>query len=486
MFRIKAQQMPSLTETLLLVFTFLVIMSSSIILFDAPPHIPIVITILLLIIYGLLKKIPYKELEYGITEGAKAGMGAVILFFFIGILIAAWMLGGTIPTLIYAGFNLVTPSFYFAIVFIVSSIVGICVGSSLTTVGTVGLAFIGISGAIDVSLAITAGAIVSGAFFGDKMSPLSDTTNMASSILNVDLFDHIKNMGWTTIPAFVISFILFGILSPKITATDFGKMEVFQQGLLETGLVQWYNGVIPIVVLLIFSIIKAPALLALAAGSVSAIGLSFINEVRPPGELFGIIFGGFVSNTGVEEIDSLLTRGGMDSMFFTIGLVLLALSMGGLLFTLGIIPRLLASVENLLKKVSSVIVSSALTAVGINVLVGEQYLSILLTTETFQSQYKKVGLGNLNLSRVAEDAGTVVNPLVPWSVCGVFIAGVLGVSVVEYLPFTFFCLLCPLLTMFFGITGKTLTYLETDNEDLVSLGNVKKVEENKSVRSVNI
>jgi|SRR5690625_2307075 len=210
---------------------------------------------------------------------------------------------------------------------------------------------------------------------------------------------------------------------------------------------------------------KAPALLALAAGSVSAIEVSFINGLTPISELFETLFGGFVSNTGIEEIDELLTRGGIESMLFTIGLVLLALSMGGLLFTLGIVPRLLASIEFLLKKVSSVIIASALTAIGINILIGEQYLSILLTGESFQSQYQKVGLANKNLARVSEDAGTVVNPLVPWSVCGVFIASVLGVPTVAYLPFAFFCLLCPLLTILFGITGKTLTYTKMRKEN---------------------
>src|SRR5699024_10433998 len=158
--------------------------------------------------------------------------------------------------------------FYLAIIFVVCAIVGVGVGSSLTTVGTVGLAFIGISEAVDVSLAMTAGAIVSGAFFGDKMSPLSDTTNMASSIVKVDLFDHIKNMIWTTGPAFMISLILFAILSPSIETANFGKMEFFQQGLLDTGLIHWYSAVIPLLVLFIFSLKKAPALLALAAGSV--------------------------------------------------------------------------------------------------------------------------------------------------------------------------------------------------------------------------
>src|SRR5690625_818363 len=297
MFRIKAVQTPKLGEAILVTLAVIAIISSSIIFLETVPHIPIVISMLFLVIYGLIKGVPYKDLENGITEGAKAGMAATFLFFFIGILIASWMLGGTIPTLIYVGFELVTPKFFLAIVFIVTSIIGISVGSSLTTVGTIGVAFIGISSAIDVSLAMTAGAIVSGAFFGDKMSPLSDTTNMASSILQVDLFDHIKNMGWTTIPAFIISLILFAFLSPDISAANFGDMEAFKQGLLDTGLVSWYGGVIPIVVLLIFSLKKAPALLALAAGSISAIMVSLFHGPKPLGEIMGILFGGFSSNT---------------------------------------------------------------------------------------------------------------------------------------------------------------------------------------------
>src|SRR5699024_10244465 len=357
---------------------------------------------------------------------------AVFLFFMIGILIASWMLAGTIPTLIYGGFELVTPKYFLAIIFVVTAIIGMSVGSSLTTVGTVGLAFIGISTALGVSLPMTAGAIVSGAFFGDKMSPLSDTTNMASSILDVDLFDHIKNMAWTTVPAFLISFVLFALLSPSISVTDFTKMDEFQNSLYDTGLINWYAALIPIIVLLFLSIKKVPAFLALTAGSFTAIIISLFTNPQPFGKILKILFGGYVSETGNEEIDTLLTRGGMESMLFTIGIVLLALSLGGLLFSLGIVPRLLNSIENMLKTVKSVIISSALTAIGINVLIGEQYLSILLTGEAYGSQYKKVGLDNINLARVSEDAGTVVNPLVPWSVCGVFITSVLDVSTLSY------------------------------------------------------
>lgn len=462
MIQIKAIISPTFTEAIALIAAIITTISISIIKFESVPHLPILFSILLLICYGLLKKVPYRKLEGGLVEGAGAGMSAVFLFFFIGILISSWMMSGTIPTLIYTGFNLVSPSFFFAIVFVVTSIVGLAIGSSLTTVATVGVAFIGMATVLDLSMAITAGAIVSGAFFGDKMSPLSDTTNLASSIVGVDLFEHIRNMGWTTFPAFVISLVIFGILSPSTTLIEVDKITFFQEGLLETGMIHWYT-VIPLIVLVIFTLMKVPALLTLAVSAASAVAISFFHQSYSAAQVFKILFSGFVSKTGIEDIDLLLTRGGMESMMFTVGLVLLALSMGGLLFTLGIVQTLLSKIESLLKKASSVIAASALTAIGINVLIGEQYLSILLTGQAFQSQYKKVGLTGKNLSRVMEDAGTVVNPLVPWSVCGIFITGVLGVSTIEYLPFAFFCLLSPILTVLFGYTGKTLTYLKSPN-----------------------
>ena len=220
MFKIKAVISPTLNEAVTLVVAIIIMISTSIIKFGSVPHLPILFSILLLICYGLVKKVSYRRLESGLVEGAGAGMSAVFLFFFIGMLVSSWIMAGTIPTLIYAGFNLITPSFFFAIVFVVTAVVGISIGSSLTTVATVGVAFIGMATVLDLSLAITAGAIVSGAFFGDKMSPLSDTTNLASSIVGVDLFEHIRNMGWTTIPAFVLSLIF---LRYFVTERDIGR-----------------------------------------------------------------------------------------------------------------------------------------------------------------------------------------------------------------------------------------------------------------------
>jgi len=457
MFRISSTITPPFREALFLILLIISLMTVCIIEFDAVPHLPILFAILLLILYGFLKKVPFESLEDGLIEGSKTGLGAIFIFFFIGILISSWMIGGTIPTLIYIGFQLISPHFFFAIVFLVTCVIGLAIGSSLTTVATVGVAFVGIASAMDISLAITAGAVVSGAFFGDKMSPLSDTTNLASAIVRVDLFEHIRNMGWTTIPAFFIAIIGYAILSPNKEIQQLEQINTLKEGLLQTGMIHWYS-LLPLVLLIVLSAKKVPAMLALALTSASAIAIAYFHQFFTAGEVLQILFNGYTSQTGLEAIDSLLSRGGMTSMMFTISLVLLALSMGGLLFTLGIVQSLLRKIESLLTSVGKVISAAAFTAIGVNVLIGEQYLSILLTGETFQAHFQKVGLANKNLARVMEDAGTVVNPLVPWSVCGIFITDVLSVSTIDYLPFAFFCLLCPLLTILFGLTGKTLTY----------------------------
>ncbi|WP_107840427.1 Na+/H+ antiporter NhaC [Metasolibacillus meyeri] len=456
MFRTEAKTIPVFWEAIIIVLAIVGIMSASIIKFDAPPHMPILIIITLLIIYGLLKKVSFQHLQQGMVNGAQSGIAAVFIFFFIGILISSWIISGTIPTLIYYGFSIVTPNFFFAIVFIITCIIGITIGSSLTTVATVGVAFIGMASAMDLSLALTAGAIVSGAFFGDKMSPLSDTTNLASSIVGIDLFEHIKNMAWTTVPAFIISIIAYAALSPKHATASLTNIEAFQATLLSTNLVHWY-ALLPLVLLVILSIKKVPALLTLAIGSIFGIALGFLHDTLSITAILDSLFNGYVSNTTNEDVNALLNRGGIASMFFTITLVLLALSMGGLLFTLGIIQSIFAKIESSLTTARSVITGTAISAISVNTLIGEQYLAILLTGETFREQYKKVGLAPKNLARAIEDSGTVVNPLVPWSVCGIFITNILGVSTIDYFPFAFFCLLGPILTVLFAWSGKTLS-----------------------------
>lgn len=448
MFPINPKHQPALIESILIFVITVGLISYFIIGLETVPHIPILLSIFLLLAYGLFNRISFSDLQTGMVEGAKSGMSAVFLFFLIGILISSWMISGTIPVLINSGFSFIGGHWFYAIVFAVTAIIGVSMGSSLTTTATIGVAFIGMGEAMDVSLAITAGAIVSGAFFGDKMSPLSDTTNLASTIVNVDLFDHIKHISLTTIPAFIISFILFVILSPGQTVS-LEQTSSYKLALAETGLIHWVSW-IPLIILVICTFIRLPAFLAIGISSLSATVVATLVNGFSIQTIGNIWFGGYTATTSFEPVNELLTKGGIESMLFTISLVILALGFGGLLFVTGVIPSILLTIKDKLIKVRSIIISTALTAIGINVFIGEQYLSIMLTGETYKPIYEKAGLSNKALSRTLEDAGTVINPLVPWSVCGVFIADVLNVPVLTYLPFAFFCLLSPIITIIFG------------------------------------
>ncbi len=420
------------------------------------PHIAIMTGIALLLTYGAVKKVGFSELEQAMVDGIKPGLGAVMIFFFIGMLISSWMASGTIPTFIYLSVELVTGKFYYAIVFVVTAIIGLCIGSSLTTAATIGVGFIGASIALDISPAITAGAIISGAFFGDKMSPLSDTTTLAASVADTDLFEHIKDMAWTTVPAFIISFFVYLMISPKTTNESIQKIDAIKGTLLDQNLVHWYS-IIPFIILAVLALKKVSVIATLFAGTISALIISFwVNNSLGFKGILELLYSGYKSNSGITEVDSMLSRGGIESMMFSISIILLALSMGGLLFKLGIVPALISVVQRILNRVSLLVCSAAGMAVAVNFIIGEQYLSILLPGNAFKENFKKAGLKPKHLSRVLEDAGTVVNPLVPWGVCGVFLSTVLGVSVTEYALFAFFCLLSPLITLFYGFTGISL------------------------------
>ncbi|WP_264736981.1 Na+/H+ antiporter NhaC [Cytobacillus firmus] len=447
-------------EALIVTLIILGGISYSIIFAGAVPHIPVVFAIMGLIAYGLIKKVSITQLEKGLIEGAQSGLGAIFIFFLIGMLISSWMASGTIPTFIYMALEAVNGKFFYAIVFVVASVIGMSIGSSLTTAATLGVAFMGVSSALGLSDAITAGAVISGAFFGDKMSPLSDTTNLASSTVKVDLFEHIKTMAWTTIPSFIISLAIFAVLSPGEAASDFSKIAQLKKTLLDEGLVHWYS-LIPFAILTIMAIKRVSAIITLSAGILSALILAILVQNSFGFEkVMSLLYKGYASKSGSEEVDALLSRGGMESMMFSISLVLLALSMGGLFLKLGILPALLEGIKGVLNRVSALVAAAAGTAIGINFLLGEQYLSILLTGNAFGEPFEKAGLHPKNLSRILEDAGTVVNPLVPWSVCGVFLTGVLGVETAAYLPFAFFCILSPVITLIYGFTGLKIEKIE--------------------------
>ncbi|MGE7876816.1 Na+/H+ antiporter NhaC [Peribacillus muralis] len=448
----------SLLEAICVLAMLFLIIAIGIIRYELVPHIPIIAAILFLFVYGKIKKLPFSIMEGAIVKGAVSGMGAIYIFFFIGMLISIWMASGTIPTIMYYGFDWISGKYFYAVTFLVCSLIGLCIGSSLTTSATVGVAFIGMAAALDLSLAITAGAIISGAFLGDKMSPLSDSTNLASGTVGVPLFEHINNMQWTTIPGFIISLIIFYFLSPNVKVARVEEIEAMTKALeMETNISLW--SLLPFVIILVMALKKMSAIPTLSAGIVSAAVIAFIQTPSlTVVKLADILYGGFVLKSGVEQLDTILSRGGIESMMFSVSMVLLALAMGGLLFELGVIPSILHAVQDSLTSIAKVISATVFAGIGVNFLVGEQYLSVILPGKAFQQKYEDLGLQPKTLGRVLEDAGTVVNPLVPWGVCGVFLTKVLGVPTMEYAPFAFFCLLCPVLSLIAGFTKIGIHY----------------------------
>lgn len=440
---------PTLLEAGLIALFTLISLSSLIIGTAWVPHIGIVFVMVCLLVYGRLRGIPYSTMQKAMGNSLMSSIGAVYLFFFIGLLVTALIVSGAMPSLIYYGTELMSPKWFYVSVFLITSIIGISLGSSLTTVATLGVAFMGIGEAFGASVVITAGAIVSGAFLGDKMSPLSDTTSISASIVGIDLFEHIRNMMRTTVPAFILCCIAYAGLSlmGDSSTADLSKIEAFRVSLEQTHLIHLYS-LIPFVVLIGLAIFRVPAVLAIIYTSITSMLIAHFAGLSDFSHYGTFFFSGFKpDSTWAPEVIRMLSRGGLESMFFTLTIVLLAVSMGGLLFALGVIPRLLTALSHWLSNGRRATVAVAFTSVLVNVLIGEQYLSILLSGETYKPIYDKLNLARKHLSRTLEDAGTVINPLVPWSVCGVFIAQQLGVSVLSYLPFAFFCYFSVIITL---------------------------------------
>lgn len=457
MFNLVQHRKPSKKEAVIsILIVFFILGFPMIAIRDMVPHIPILLALICLIVYGRARGISFDKMQDSMAESVHTSMGAIYLFFFIGILVTALMISGAIPSLIYFGLNIISSKTFYLSSFLATAIIGIAIGSSLTTVATLGVALMSISNAFGLNPAITAGAIVSGAFFGDKMSPLSDTTGIAASIVGIDLFDHIKNMMYTTIPAFIVSAIAFILMSLGQDAASLDGIESFRSSILATGLVHPYS-LLAFGVLILLSIKRIPAVLTLIYTSLASLLISKLHSSYSMGQLAKFFFDGFSMDGLSQDIGSLVSRGGISSMFFTMTIVILALSLGGLLFGLGIIPSILNSLNQVLDSPSRVSICVVATALGVNLIVGEQYLSILLAGRTFKPIYDQLGLHPKNLSRTLEDSGTVINPLVPWGVCGAFSTSMLGVATLAYLPFAIFCYTSLILTVIVGLTGLTMT-----------------------------
>ncbi|HEX2140383.1 MAG TPA: Na+/H+ antiporter NhaC, partial [Woeseiaceae bacterium] len=388
----------------------------------------------------------------------------------------AWLISGTVPSLIYYGLDLLNAQYFFAATCLICAITSVVTGSSWTTAGTLGVALIGVAMGLGLSPAIAAGAVISGAYFGDKMSPLSDTTNLAPAVAGSELFEHIRHMAWTTGPSFIIAMVLFLAVGFGVDASsDVGSIEVLQATLDNSFNITLWT-LIPLLLVLWLAVRKAPPLPTILAGALlGAVLAAFLQpgvvlafadspDVAVPLALakgaWLALANGYVSATGVAEVDELLSRGGMSSMLTTIWLILAALSFGAVMEHAGLLLRLIRSTLKAAKSTGSLVATTIVSCIGMNIVAADQYISIVLPGKMYKAEFQRRGLEAKNLSRVLEDSGTLTSALVPWNTCGAYMAATLGVATVAYLPFAFFNLVNPLISLFYGFTGFTITRLE--------------------------
>lgn len=428
----------------------------------------------------------WKDIQDGIVQSISSAMGAMLILLLIGSLSGTWLISGIVPTMIYYGLEILNPSFFPIAACIICAMTSIATGSSWTTSATIGIALIGVGKALGVPEGMAAGAIISGAYFGDKMSPLSDTTNLAPAVTGTDLFTHIRYMTYTTVPSITIAlaiflFLGFGIddamLSPDIVE--------MQQAIAGRFNVSGWLFLVPIAVV-VMVIKRVPALPAIFVGALLGAVFAMIFQpeiVETVGKSAGLtgsytvlaslmiaFFGNVAIVTEHELANDLLSSGGMKGMLKTVWLILSAMIFGGVMEVSGMLQRIADAIMSIVRSTASLIASTVATCCFINVTAPDQYLSIAIPGRMYARIYKDRGLAPQNLSRTLEDSATVTSVLVPWNTCGAFHAGVLGVATLTYLPYCFFNILSPFMTMIFAYFAIRIAWLKVRGEKGAALG----------------
>lgn len=419
-------------------------------------------------IMGLKSGTSWKSILKGVSNSIASTTPAIIILLLIGSLAGTWLISGIVPTMIYYGLQILNPKIFLVAAAIICAIVSLASGSSWSTIATVGIALLGIGNALDISNGLTAGAIISGAYFGDKMSPLSDTTNLAPAMAGTDLFTHIRYMMYTTIPSFVISLLIFLFIGLSMDNTQNSDDITNLLMAIESSFnISPWLFLVPVIVLLLI-MKKVPALPALFAGTLLGGIFAIIFQPHLIIELSGIdsnfFQASYVSiinamgsetniNTSNEMINDLLSSGGMYGMLNTIWLIICAMCFGGVMEASGALKKISQSIIQYAESTGSVIATTACTCLFFNVTASDQYLSIVVPGRMYADTFKDKGLAPENLSRTLEDSGTVTSVLVPWNTCGATQSAVLGVATMTYLPFCFFNIISPLMTILYGYLG---------------------------------
>jgi NhaC family Na+:H+ antiporter len=456
---------PYLWEALISILGLIFFISLAILRYETDAQVPILLGVFVSAVVGLRAGFSWKEIETGMLNGITNSLQAIVILLIIGILIGVWILSGVVPTLLYYGLKILHPKIFLPATLIICSITSLATGSSWGTSGTIGIALIGIGEGLGFPLPVVAGAVLSGAYFGDKMSPLSDTTNMAPAMVGTDLYTHIKHMTYTTGVSYGLTLVIQIVLGFFYGG---GQAELESINQILTGIDAQFSVnlllLIPPVLVMALAFRKIPAVPGIVIGIIAAGILGVIFQANTFGSLLSAAYGGYASSSGIEMVDNLLTKGGLESMMYTISLVICAMMFGGIMEKTNQLRVVVTVILKKAQSTGSLITATILTAIGSNLILCDQYMSIVMTGKMYAQSYKDKGLHPKNLSRAIEDSATVTANLVPWNSGGAFQAATLGVPTIAYLPWNFFCWITPIVSMLYGWFNITIDPLEEEAE----------------------
>lgn len=459
---------PSLFVSVLPVLALVIALYFSIRVFDISPHIPLVGAAAVAAGLALWQGVGWQRLEKGIVQGISVAVPSILILMAIGMLIGTWTASGVVPYLIKLGLELLSPAYFLPACCVICIVVSLSTGSSWSTAGTVGVALIGVGQGLGFSLPMVAGAVVSGAYFGDKMSPLSETTNLAPAVAGADLLQHIRHMAWTSGPSIMISLILYTILGLNVeVGLESGNGIADLSAKLAE--IHTFSPILLLAPVCVFVLIvfRVPALPSVLVGAAMGVVVGLWVQEASLVDMLVAAQSGYVSQSGVDEVDELLSRGGLESMFWTISLIVCSMSFGGVMEASGMLGKIAGSLLGLARTGGQLVVATVGTCIGMNLLAPDQYLSIIVPGKMYKEAYELKGLAPKNLSRALEDGGTVTSPLIPWNSCGVFMFSVLMVNPFAYLPFAFFNLINPILSIVYGLKGWTIEKLKDEKDPTV-------------------
>jgi NhaC family Na+:H+ antiporter len=413
------------------------------------------------------------------VNSISTAMGAIFILLAVGALIGTWNMSGTVATLAHLGIRVLDPEWFYLASAVVCGGVALGIGSAWTVIGTLGVALMAIATAIGVSPAVTAGAVVSGAYFGDKMSPLSETTNLAPAVAGTDLYTHIRAMLVTTVPSIIVALVLFSVLGlgvEALPAFDLTAVLVAIEDVFDVGVV----ALLPLLVVIVMAVRRVAPTITILSGALTGglvavvlqpdLVLAFVDEpglATPLALLKGVwsaMATGFALDSGLPGLDALVTGGGMEAMLGTVWLILAALAFGGVMEHTGALARLIEPLLRRARSDRSLLVATGLTAIGVNIVAADQYMAIVLTGRTFRGSFEEQGVAPQTLSRQVEDTATVTSPLVPWNSCGAYVAATLGIATFTYLPYCFFNLVNPAISLAYAVLGRAIVRVAPSTE----------------------